>query len=143
MSNLTRINNREYGYVDIRVLLFGQEVATLRAIEYKIKKAKEPFHGSGRTTRGIQHGKREVEGSFTILHSEFIALNRSVKSVGYKDLLDIDMDFIIAYTSDNAIVTVDRIIGASISELPTTGKEGDSLIEHSLPFVAIDIDYGI
>lgn len=140
---MIRINNREYSYGDIRVLIFGQEIQGIRGIEYKAKKAKEAFYGAGNTARGIQHKRREYEGTITILQSDLQALNRSAKLSGYKDILDVDFDILFCYLSDDGILTTDRVICASISELPFGMKEGDSLSEHALPFVAIDMEFSI
>ena len=134
------INQREYAYGDIQVWLFGQMVCGLRGIEYKPKKEKTTLHGAGRNPRAIQHGKREYEGTLTILQSELEALNRSARAAGYKDALDLDLDIIVVYASDNGVVTTHKISSASFSEMPLGMKEGDAFAEHALPYLALDVD---
>ncbi len=138
-----RINKREYAYGDLEVWLFGQLVGGLRGIEYTSKKEKEPLHGQGRMPRAIQHKRREFSGTLTILQSELMALNRSARAAGYTDIMDVEFDIHVVYASQNGVVTTDRIFSASVSEIPEGMKEGDAYSEHALPFVAMDIEYGI
>lgn len=135
------INHREYAWGDISVCLFGQPVAGLRGISYKTSKEKTELYAAGRDPRAIQHGKRKYDGTITITQSELQALNRSARSMGYKDILDVDFDIIISYISDTTVVTVDTIKLASLSELPQEMKEGDPNMEVALPFIAMAIEY--
>ena len=72
----TVFNSREYAWVDVNVVMLGREVVGLRGIEYKSKRQKEALFASGRKARSIQKGKKEYEGTITLLQSELIALNR-------------------------------------------------------------------
>lgn len=61
-----------------------------------------------------------------------------------RDILDVDVDILISYIpEDSTAITVDQIICASFSELPSGMKAGDMKSEHAMPFVALDIDYDI
>lgn len=120
--------------------MFGRPVVGITGIEYKAKKAKETKHGWGRNPKSIQHGRREYEGTLTIMQSELIALNQAARAKGYKDILDVDFDIIVTY-ENNLVVTVDKVCCASISELPSGMKEGDAQAEISLPFVALDMEF--
>ncbi|MCM1031857.1 MAG: hypothetical protein NC410_10520 [Oscillibacter sp.] len=111
----------------------------MRGIEYKSKKAKEALFGAGRYARSIQHGKREYEGTLTVLQSELIAFDRAAVEAGRTDVLDLDLDFVISYASENGIVTVDRVICASITETTRGMKEGDLNMEVELPFIALRV----
>lgn len=122
------------------MVVFGRPLVGITGIEYKAKKAKETKHGQGRNPKSIQHGKREYEGTLTIMQSELIALNQAARAKGYKDILDVDFDVIVTYES-GLVVTVDKICCASLSELPSGMKEGDAQAEIALPFVALDVEY--
>ncbi len=137
---MIRINNKEYAWGDITVVIFGRPIVGITGIEYKAKKAKEARHGWGRNPKSIQHGKREYEGTLTLMQSELIALNQAARAKGYKDILDVDFDIIVTYEA-GLVVTVDKVCCASISELPSGMKEGDAQAEISLPFVALDVEY--
>lgn len=140
---LIKINNKEYGWGDVTVTLFGRPVLGITGIEYKLKQAKETRFGMGRTAKSIQRGKREVEGTITIMQSELIALNTAARANGNKDLLDVDFDIIVSYNGGfmGTVATFDKIICASVTELPVGLKEGDMQAEIALPFLALDVDF--
>jgi len=136
---MNEFNSKEYTFCDMEVIVFGRPLFTLRGVEYKAKKAKEVLFAAGRKGRGIQHGKREYDGTLTILQSGIIALDRAAQKKGYDDCLDLDFDIVVSYAGDNGIVSVDRIVGASITEIPKGMKEGDLFMEVGLPFIALDV----
>lgn len=136
---MIRINDQEYSWGDITVVMWGRPVVGITGIDYKTKKAKEAKFGMGRSAKSIQHGKREVEGTLTIMQSELIALNQAARAKGYKDILDTEVDIYVTYMA-GAIITTDKIVGASFSEMPRGMKEGDMQSEHALAFIALDIE---
>lgn len=132
-------NSKEYTWCDLHTYMLGREVDGMRGIEYKKKKKKEALFAAGKTPRSIQHGKREYEGTLTILQSELIALNRAAKAKGYDDIMDIEFDVIVSYISDEGITTTDKVVGVSITDLSRSLKEGDMNMEIALPFIALDV----
>lgn len=136
-----RINGKEYAWGDVTIVLLGRPVVGCTGIEYKTKKNKEAKFGWGRSAKSIQHGRRECDGTLTLMQSELIALNQAARTNGYRDILDVDVNISVAYASENGIITTDKIINASFSELPAGMKEGDMQSEHALPFIAQDIEY--
>lgn len=134
------INNKEYAWGDITVVILGRPIIGITGIEYTSKKVKEQRYGSGRDVKSIQHGRWEPGGTITLMQSEVIAMNKAAKQGGYRNVLDIEVDIIVSYVSDDGIVSVDKIVGASFSELPKGMKEGDLQSEHAMPFVALDIE---
>ncbi|MCT4614551.1 MAG: hypothetical protein N4A49_06715 [Marinifilaceae bacterium] len=132
-------NSKEYTYCDMNVIVGGKEIIGLRGIEYKSKKNKEVLFGRGGMGKSIQHGKREYDGTLTVLQSEIIALDQSAKEKGFKDCLDLDFQIIITYMGDNGVLTMDKVLGASLTEVPKGLKEGDMNMEIALPFIALDV----
>lgn len=132
-------NSNEYAWVDVNVVMLGREVAGLRGIEYKVKHQKEALFASGSKARGIQKGKKEYEGTITLLQSELIALDRAAQEKGYEDITDIDFDVIVSYIPASGIITTDKVVSVSITEIPRAMKEGDLQQEIALPFIAVDI----
>ena len=120
----------------------GRPLTGLRGIEYTAKKSKEALFGSGVNPKSIQHGRREYEGTLTVLQSEMEALNRAAKEAGYTDCLDLEFDIVVTYTSGET-VTTDIIRCASITEFPKGMKEGDLNSEHAVPFIALGIDTNV
>lgn len=136
---MTRINGNEYVWGNLSVVLLGREVTGLRGIEYKVKRQKEVLFASGIKGRGVQKGKKEYEGTITLLQSELIALDRAAQEKGYEDITDIDFDVIVSYVPDNGIVTTDKIVNVSITEIPRAMKLDDLQMEIALPFIALDV----
>lgn len=132
-------NSEEYAWVDIKVMLLGREVTGLRGMEYKVKRQKEALFATGKKARGIQKGKKEYDGTLTILQSEIIALDRAAQEKGYEDITDIDFDIIVSYLPESGVITTDKVTGASITEIPRGMKEGDLQMELALPFIALDV----
>ena len=114
-----------------------------RQIEYKSKRAKELLFASGKKARGIQMGKKEYEGTITVLQSELIAMQTAAKAKGYDDVTDLEFDIIVSYISETGVVQTDKVVNASITEAPNSIKEGDLYSEHALPFIACDVEYNV
>lgn len=132
-------NSKEYSFCDVSVFMLGRFVATLRGIEYKTKKNKEVLYAAGENPRSIQHGKREIEGTLTVLQSDLIAMDRAAQEAGKTDCLDLDIDLVISYMGENGIVTTDKINQASFTEDARSIKEGDLYMECALPFIAMGV----
>lgn len=135
-------NSKEYSYCDLQATILGRPLTGLRGIEYTAKKAKEAVFGAGINPKSIQPGRREYEGTLTVLQSELEALNRAAKESGYTDCLDLEFDIVVTYISGET-VTTDIIRCASITEFPKGMKEGDLNSEHALPFIALGIDTNV
>lgn len=135
--------SNEYAWVDVNVVMLGRPVVGIRGIEYKVKQQKEALFAMGRRARGIQKGKKEYEGTITLLQSELIALDRAAQEAGYDDITDIDFDVIVSYLPKNLVITTDKIVGVSITEIPRALKEGDLQMEIALPFIALDVQSNV
>ncbi len=135
-------NSKEYSYCDMSVTVLGRPITGLHGMEYTAKKAKEALYGAGVNPKSIQHGRREYEGTLTVLQSELEALNRAAKEAGYTDCLDLEFDIIVTYVS-KGVLTTDIVRCASITEFPKGMKEGDLNSEHALPFIALGIDTNV
>lgn len=133
------INGVEYAWGDFALFAFGQEIAQVTGIDYKTKKNKTALFAAGRMARSIQHGRREYDGTVTLLQSGVAALNRSAVAAGYTDLLDIEFDLIVKYANEHGILTIDKICNVSFSEIPKSLKEGDANMSIALPFLALRI----
>lgn len=136
-------NSNEYAWKDVQAVVLGRTIGGLRGVEYKTKHQKEVLFGAGQKGRSVQRGKKEYEGTITLLQSELIALNRAAQEKGYDDITDVDFDLIVSYVPDGGVVTTDKVLNVSITELPHGIKEGDLFQEHALPFIALDVEYNV
>ncbi|WP_278938871.1 hypothetical protein [Parabacteroides johnsonii] len=140
---MATFNSKEYDWATVTVVLLGKPVEGIRGIEYKSKRAKELLFASGKKARGIQMGKKEYEGTITVLQSELIAMQTAAKAKGYDDVTDLEFDIIVSYISETGVVQTDKVVNASITEAPNSIKEGDLYSEHALPFIACDVEYNV
>lgn len=140
---MVRINNREYAYGDISVYIFGKKVAGLRGINYDPAMGKSALIASGKGPRSIQHGSRSYAGTLSILQSELDALNRTARARGYKDILDVDFDIVLVYGDEASALTTDKIYCASVERFNKGMKVDDFFCEHTLQFIALDMEYGV
>lgn len=140
---MATFNSKEYAWVDVNVVLLGKPVVGLRGIEYKSKRQKEALYATGKKARGIQMGRKEYEGTVTVLQSELIAMQAAAKAKGYDDVTDLEFDIIVSYVSESGVVQTDKVVNASITEAPNNMKEGDLYSEHALPFIACDMEYNV
>ncbi len=140
---MASFNSKEFAWIDVNVVLLGKPVAGLRGIEYKSKRSKEALFATGEKARGIQLGKKEYEGTITVLQSELIAMQAAAKQAGYDDITDLEFDIIVSYISESGVVQTDKVVNASVTEAPNSIKEGDLYSEHALPFIACDVEYNV
>lgn len=140
---MSTFNSKEFAWIDVNVVLLGKPVTGLRGIEYKSKRQKEALFATGKKARGIQMGKKEYEGTITVLQSELIAMQAAAKAKGYDDITDLEFDIIVSYVSESGVVQTDKVVNASITEAPNNMKEGDLYSEHALPFIACDVEYNV
>ncbi len=140
---MASFNTKEFSWIDVNVVLLGKPVTGLRGIEYKSKRQKEALFATGKKARGIQQGKKEYEGTITVLQSELIAMQAAAKQSGYDDITDLEFDIIVSYISESGVVQTDKVVNASVTEAPNSIKEGDLYSEHALPFIACDVEYNV
>lgn len=133
-------NSKEYAWIDVTLVMLGKPVTGLRGIEYKMKRQKEALFATGKKARGIQLGKKEFEGTITVLQSELIAMQTAAKTKGYDDVTDLEFDAIVSYVPESGVVQTDKIVNLSITEAPYAMKEGDLFQEIALPFIACDVE---
>ena len=138
-----KFNSKEYAWIDVNVVMLGKPVTGLRGIEYKSKRQKEALYATGKKARGIQLGKKEYEGTITVLQSELIAMQAAAKAKGYDDITDLEFDIIVSYISEGGVVQTDKVVNASITEAPNSIKVDDLYSEHALPFIACDVEYNV
>lgn len=140
---MKNFDSKEYAWIDVKVILMGKEVGGLRGIAYKSKRQTEALYAAGKKARGIQRGKKEYEGTITLLQSELIALNNAAKQKGFDDISDIEFDAVVAYAPEGGVISTDMIIGIAVTEVPNEIKEGDLYQEIALPFIALDTEYNV
>lgn len=138
---MENFDSKEYAWIDLKLIMMGKEVTGVRGVSYKSKRQTEVLYAAGKYGRGIQRGKKEYDGTLTLLQSELIQLNDAAKKKGFDDVTDIEFDVVVSYAPKGGVVTTDVIKGVAITEAPNEMKEGDLYQEVALPFIALAIEY--
>jgi hypothetical protein len=141
-NKMALINNQQYSWDNIDVILLGRPVVGIRGIEYKKSREKEALYGRGSKAIAIQHGNEKCEGTITLLQSELEALCRAAGDRAEVTALPL-FDIVVSYSAGDGPIVVDAIRGVSFTETPKGMKQGDKNAEMALPFIALDIEYGV
>ncbi|TAD83307.1 MAG: hypothetical protein EAY75_15000 [Bacteroidetes bacterium] len=131
-------NSREYEWADVTLVLGGRDLTGIRGVKYSEKIEREPLYAKGRYPHSIQSGNISYEGEMTVLQSEMEAL---VKAGNGSMLALKGLTAVVSYGSAQAgdAVLNDRIEGIYFTETPKELKQGDKMMEVTLPFVAVRV----
>jgi hypothetical protein len=130
-------NSRQYEWADLTLILGGRDITGFRGIKYTEKIEREAIFAKGRDAHSIQSGNSTVEGEITMLQSEYEALVKSGKG----SVLSLSLDALVAYGNPlnaDAIIT-DRLLGLRFTESSKELKQGDKMMEITLPFIALRV----
>ena len=131
-------DSKEYGWVDIQIVFAGRSIVGCTEIKYKEKAEREFLWGLGKKPVAYADGAQMVDGSITLLQSEFEALVRSIPA-GKTPTSLAPFDIIIAYVDDTSLSVKDIVKSVLLTEYEKGGKKGDLNMEISLPFKAAEI----
>ena len=127
----------EFSFKDIRVRLLGRDIVGLQGITYKKTVEKEYVYGRGNKPLGIQTGNVKVEGTLSILQSEFEALQAAVG-----DITNVQFDVVNTY-GNGLTAKTDMILSVSVTEYEKGMKQNDKFKVIDLPFMALDVLEGV
>lgn len=131
------INDREYEWGDLTLILGGRDLVGFRGIKYTNKIEREAVYAKGSKARSIQSGNEAVEGEIKMLQSEYEALVQAGKGT----VLSLMLDAIVCYgnpAKGDAMIT-DRLEGIRFTEAAKEFNQGDKFGEVTLPFLALDL----
>lgn len=136
-------NSKEYEWSNVEVLFLGRPITGIRGITYSENQEKEVVYARGSKPRAIQKGNKSYEGSVSILQSELEALYQATGVK--KGLVDLPaFDIVVSYIPEGAAtIRVDTIKNAEFTKSEKSMKQGDKFMEIELPFIALDIEYGV
>jgi hypothetical protein len=127
-------STKQYAWSSCKIFLFGRIVTGIRGFEYGVKKDKEPLHGAGDEPLAIQSGNKTYNGNLILLQSEFDAMTKAAKALGYADVTDVPgFNVQFSYGNPGAAPTTDTAIGAEFDEAVKGMKQGDKYMEITLP----------
>ena len=131
------INDREYEWADLTLILGGRDVVRFRGLKYSRKIERESIYAKGRKPVAIQSGNESYEGEIKMLQSEYETLVQAGKG----SVLGLVLDSLASYgnpLTGDAMIT-DRIESLRFTEEAKEFNQGDKFMEITLPFIALDI----
>lgn len=131
-------DQKEFGWVDIQIVFAGRPIVGCTEIKYKEKSGREFIYGLGKRPVAYADGMQEVDGSITLLQSEFEALVASIPA-GKTPTSLAPFDIIVLYVNEDGAAVKDTVKSVLITEYEKGGKKGDLNMEISLPFKAAEI----
>lgn len=138
------INGNEYAWEDIAVILPGSAAPQdgVTAIEYETKKDHTNIYARGDKPVAMGRGKKEYNGSCTLLQSTVEALQ--VGLIPGKDLTNIaPFTITVAYAPEGGVATVDQLLFARVSSYKKGMKTGDGNMTIDCTLVIGDIKYNV
>lgn len=127
------INGVNYSWANIKLVLFGQVVTGITAIEYGAKQKKENNYGMGVEPVSRGYGNKEYEGKISIYRDEW---NRIIAAAPNKDPLQVDwFDIQVSFAGSRVASTTDILQSCEFLEDPFKVGQGDTKIIVELPLV--------
>lgn len=131
------LDTDNFAFKDIRVMVNGLKISTLRGVTIKKSVDKEVLFGEGNKGQSIQSGNEEITGEVKVLQNDFEKL--MVASAG--DLLDFGYFNIVAVFSrvSGGKLATYTVLNAQFTEHEIAMEQGDKNAEITLPFIALDL----
>lgn len=140
MANNSMVNGVVFGWINVRFNLFGVPLIGIKDIAYNKKQAKENVFGAGADAIGRGHGRKDANGSITVLLEEW---RQIISAAPNKDVLDISpFDVPVTFGDSQATAITDVLKSVEFLENPRNIKEGDMSIWITIPIIIGDIEYG-
>lgn len=131
------MDTRQYEWADVTLILGGRDIIGIRGIKYTEKIEREAIYAKGRNPHSIQSGNISYEGEITLLQSELDAL---IEAGGGSILsLSVDSEYNYGNPSNGDDLRTDRMEGMRFTESVKELKQGDKLMEISLPFIGLNL----
>ncbi len=131
---MSGFDSRQYEWADISVRIGGFDLVTIRGVKWTRKIEREAIYGKGRDPVAVQTGNTTNEGEFTMLQSDFDAIEAAAGG----DILSANVDCLVSFgnPSNGDKMTTHRIEGARFNEDVFEMKQGDKFAELKLPWTA-------
>lgn len=126
-------NSREYQWSDVSVMIGTNDIVGIRSVKYERTKEKELMYGKGNEPIAIQSGNVSYSGEISLTQSEYEAL----KKAGNGSILDLQTTITVNYGNpdEGSVMTTDTLIGVQFTSEPNEFKQGDKMMEITLPII--------
>lgn len=127
-------NSKQYEWADLMLYIGGKEVTGIRGVKYSEKQEKEAIYAKGSQPHSIQRGNIAYEGEVTLLQSEY----ETLRAAGNGSILGLSVSMTVSYgdnDSTGSVVLTDELQFCEFTEAPKELKQGDKMMEITLPFI--------
>ena len=132
-------NTEEYAWSDIHAVMFGREVARLRAVKYGSKWDKEPIYATGNKPVAMGRGNKSFTCEIKVLQTELEAI---ITSAGGDPVNIPSFDIAVAYVPVSGLpMKTDLILHAEFENFEKDSKQGDKSHEITMGITCLDIEY--
>ena len=123
--------------------MLGRPLVRIMEVEYTTDVEKKHIYGRGNKPVGVQTGNEKCTGSLTIGQSELEALVAKAKQTKPNaKVTDLVFDVNVSYLQAENVV-IDRLESVQPTQVPKGMKQGDTDMQVKIPFLALDIKYGV
>lgn len=136
---MASFNSTEYSWSEVDIAINGKPLLRAVAVEYTEKQEAKKLRGKGKKPFHIAGGNIDVTGKIEVYQSEFdtlLALTGNKGIAGFRD-----MTITVSFQNNEGGLSTRAIIGALVTEIGESVKQGDTEIMVPLPFEALDIKY--
>ena len=140
------IDSREYAWKDLKLGLGGRVVTGVREVTIKVSQELYLIYASGTKAHSKTHGNIEVSGQIELLQSEVEALIDAAQDLYGKGATPLDLTLNLTMGFARSVTDKMRFHGVyslSFTDLEMGMKQGDSNMNVTLPFKAIDVAFNI
>lgn len=120
------VNGVKHAYADIVIAVLGRKFRGITSINYKTKRNVGDAHGQGANRAGVAMGKVANDGSIELYRED---LQNLIDAIG-NGFSEVPFQITVTYRARlGARLMRDTLNGVRISEVDTTGQEGDDPIK--------------
>lgn len=133
-------NSKDYGWVDIDIVIAGVVVTHATGISYKTAQEKEAVYARGNKPLHIARGNVSYSGELKMLQGGVEKMQESIAAGN--DLNDLPpFDIIVTYkpNQNTSKLVVDIVKFAEFTNVEKAMSQNDKKMEITLPFIALDI----
>lgn len=136
---MSTFNSKQFDWSSVQLAIEGKPITGAVSVEYTEKQEVKKQRAKGTKPFAIATGNIDVTGKLEVYQSEFdvlLALTGNKGVAGFKNLT-----ITVAFQNEQGGLSTRAIIGAVVTEIGESVKQGDMEIMVSLPFEALDIKY--
>ena len=132
-------DSRDYEFADLELNLAGKDVVDIKALKWRSKIDREPKHAKGREPHSIQSGKKTYEGEVTVTLAGYYKILNAAPKRDILELRGTTATATFGNPSEGVAPNLNTITGIYFTEHGPETKQGDKVMDVTLPFIALKV----